>query len=235
MFVALVLVAGVPTWATVLDFNIAGIANTDLMQNSGSASNFYGDQVGSSGVRTDWITDIWGAWKELDSTYAEGDTPNIETLWSGAGTGFWDTGYGDLSGIVYYSDAAGGGAWPVGFQPQAGFGVVIESFDVAYYGSDVHADIMIETYLAGTNTLVSTDTIATGVTISGATATHTNIPVNFTGTDATMEYWIAVMMSDGTASSLGFDNIHFSQVPEPTTMALLALGGLRLIRRRRRA
>jgi hypothetical protein len=114
--------------------------------------------------------------------------------------------------------------------------------------------ILIEFFLADTATPTTVDLGATGVTMEinnpgnfgadptgnqvtiGGTTDATNSDVKFANTTAVDSILIEAW-ADGVAGS-GYKNTRFSLhsldlVPEPTTMALLGLGGLAVLRRRR--
>ena len=196
--------------ATVLDFNISGMDQNGVFDNDHSAYNYYGDQVASAGTRDDWVKRNAAnsfEWVELTSTYAEGDTPNIEVFylsdnWSQYADGAWNT--SDLSNTLYDNHSTSGTGYFVGFQAEPGYPVVIESFDMAYWGSDQAIDDVFIT--DGTTKVWSSGS----VTIEGDT--HTSFTPNFVGTDSSAEYWIGFETPSAAIYNFCADNINFSQV-----------------------
>ena len=202
--------------ATILDFNMAGMGDAWHLYSYQDGENYYGNKVylPPGGTRLDWVNDGSG-WVEVTSTYAEADTPNIQILyWSGGQTEWFSSDiYGDLVNWVY-DDSTGeaGTGYICAFQPEPGYQVVIESFDVAHYESgDETANIQIISYNASDGEIVEWQSGDT--TISGTT--HTTFTPNFTGTDPGSEYWIGFDSGTSGVYYYGFDNIAFSQIPPP--------------------
>ncbi len=222
--IVLTLVLGLvsSSWATVLDFNIDGIPNdTYFMSVADPNLNEYGSYVAAAGTRSDFFPGIGGS---LDSTYSEGDTPNIRAMYFGSAR-YYDLGAGDLVGVQYTHDPS---SWYMGFSPDPGYEVVIESFDLAAW-SGITVDVQIWNYpISGGSYGVLWE--QTGVAVPGGGGGHVTVTPNFTGTDSDQGYYIVLSAGGG---GIGIDNINISQIPEPATIALLGMGALALIRKRR--
>ncbi|MBI1337355.1 MAG: PEP-CTERM sorting domain-containing protein [Phycisphaera sp.] len=80
---------------------------------------------------------------------------------------------------------------------------------------------------------------ATATTGTGAdTSTDGSWPEIYVGWDATAQNTnkiaqIVIAVSDGSASSSGFDDLAFTTIPEPASLALMGFGGLLLLPRRK--
>ncbi len=222
-FIVLTLVLGLvsSSWATVLDFDVNGIANDTAFMNVADPTleNEYGSYVDAAGTRSEYFPAIAGS---LDSTYSEGDTPNIRAMYFGSAK-YYDLGAGDLVGVQYTADPS---SWYMGFSPDPGYEVVIESFDLAAWGA-ITVDVQIWNYpISGGSYGVLWEQTGVAVPDTG----HVTVTPNFTGTDSDQGYYI-VLSAGG--SGIGIDNINISQTPEPATIALLGMGALALIRKRR--
>ena len=197
-----------PVWATILDFNISGMDQNGVIYNDQNpAYNYYGDQVASAGTRLDWVQRNSAnsfAWVKKTSTYAEGDTPNIESYWLSNNMSQWDGGgaFGDLTTATYDNHGTTGDGMLIGFKADAGYSVVIESFDMAHFGSNGTANAFITD---GTTKVWQSGS----TTISGST--HNTFTPNYTGTDSTKVYWIGFETSGTAINYFGADNIAFSQ------------------------
>ena len=143
-------------------------------------------------------------------------------------------------GAVVWLDASSwvGSAATIVFDVSEYTGAVNEDpYFQAYYANDVSAGNLAQFDVheaLGADLLTSTTGIATMGTASAKnliTANGTDLTYSFDTGDAD---WIAlVFYSTGDIAS--FDNISLSVVPEPSSTALLGLGGLALALRRRRS
>lgn len=215
--------------ATILGFGQIGGDNTAIPVNFGS--NAAADNFGL--------------------VVSNGATPNITVTWDidgqdGGGTGNgWDIHTSDHFAELE-NHTVGGGDWDnegpneriaqldfdnhsIGFAADAGFALVLNSFDFANTA---------ETMDSSTWNLTLTDSSSNVVWSQQITLTNPDSDVvtvtpGFTGAlgeDYTLTF---AGVGDPINGRHGIDNLSFNQVPEPGSLALLGLGGLALLRRRR--
>jgi len=241
-------VATTSTWATELDFSFTtnpnpasgytgDAVNNDEIYNVGTGNQYGAFIADGSGYDT-WL------WRASDSSYINplvaghsdggvGYTPNIDiVLESAADALIYDTGFGDLTDVIYMNNGAIGSevyflclnSNDPDFVPQ------FNSVDLAYSGgATTLAAVTVSSWGTGTVVWQATD-------VALPDGGHTTI--DFGGTPVTGTYgaglWLSVTTAAGVESKdIGIDNLVFSQIPEPATMALLGLGGFALLRRRR--
>ena len=200
---------------------IATSANATVLTFEGFASNVdipnsFGDNIAAA---------------ETGISVSNGTTPNIDLTWAGVWRFYndaeWSAGY--LAGYNV------GALHDLQFTPDAGFGVLVDSFvfdDYVNYANPTNKF----------NWFLYEDSDAGALIASGTetTADGDNLTVN---TGMATAYAGTVLLrieehSDNVGGSFdqALDDISFTQqaVPEPSSMALLGLGGLTLILRRRK-
>jgi hypothetical protein len=138
--------------------------------------------------------------------------------WPGGGDG----------GAVYQVDSSGGYIeHTITFAPEAGYGVVLSSLDLNVWsgGGDTNVDWTVTGSSSG---LLGSGTFNTP---DGLVVTH---GIDFAGNGSEI-LTLTLLQTSGEDAYLAMDNLIFSEavIPEPTTLALLGLGGIALFRRKR--
>ena len=183
------------------------------------------------------IPDTFGdniAAAETGISVSNGTTENIDLTWSttGADWQFYNDGEWQAAQLDAFNV---GNTYDLQFTPDAGFGTLVDSFvfdDYAsWQGGNKFNWSLFQDSAAGT-------VIASG---TGETTDGQNLTVN---TGMATAYAGTVLMRiekhpdnvGGGNSGQALDTISFTQqaIPEPSSMALLGLGGLALILRRRK-
>lgn len=155
-------------------------------------------------------------------------TPDITIDWVGQ----WDTYTAwDGRGEVAQSDFNGGPASIV-FNPSSSIAVRLESFDLDEWAGGGRGDISWSVVGATSGTLASGNWSMNNM--GGRSLLSPNV-TGLLGESLTL----SLTLNSGEPSYFALDNLTFDQVPEPSTLALGALGAVALgaaaMRRRRRA
>ena len=156
-------------------------------------------------------------------------TPDIVLEWFGQ----WET-YTDWDGRgnVAQSDFNGGTLMSILFQPTATAGVRLGSFELDEWAGGGQGDI------AWSVTGPQSGTLASGNWTMGNNGGRSLLSPNVSGALGE-NLTLNLQLVSGAPSYFALDNLTFDQVPEPSTLALGALGaaalGAAAMRRRRRA
>ena len=175
----------------------------------------YGDNVNAS---------------SLDYTVSGLGTPDITLDWVGT----WDTYTSwDGRGNVGQSDFNGGPNVSILFTPSAAFAVRLGSFHLDEWAGG--GDASVTWSITGLNS----GSLASGVWTMSNAGGRTLITPGISG-QLGEGLILNLQLNSGSPSYLALDNLTFAQVPEPSTLALGALGaatalGAAAMRRRRRA
>jgi hypothetical protein len=239
--------------STVLTFDsVARAYNGGSATLSSSIPQDYGDRVTASSV-------VGSRGAGAPFTYGgDCDTGNVEVFyghkltgtasdqlttsmhsWSGATNGSWAYA-GDFDGYAasnYFAGAGIPGNWFT-FTADAGYEVTLESFQTAIMddaGVPLPVDAKFEVYVDGVLAWQSNGGAELAMNPGDEPTPgvyHYTWAPNLTGQE--IKLW-ATSTSVNDKYAIAFDNITFSQsaVPEPASMAVLALGALGLLHRRR--
>ena len=200
-----------PALATILTFS-GGMPASD-----NPVPQTYGDNVSGSPDGNGHLYNEGNGWTpNIQAAYAA-TAPSALNYFSG-----WDGG-----DALYMQDASiNGDPWfyQITFTSDPGYGAQINSFDLNDWGTNVHTIdwTIFEDSVGGT----VLDSGATGS--FGGDLTITTAGLSYIGTS------VLEIVHTGERNYLALDNLNFDQVPEPMTLSLLGLGGMTLIRRRRR-
>ncbi|MBI5708379.1 MAG: PEP-CTERM sorting domain-containing protein [Armatimonadetes bacterium] len=220
--IALVCVACLSS-ATVLTFSDLGkpdgSGGSTALVNYDAIDQGYGDNVTGSGgfpsgsylMGNGWTPNVTASYDTVDGTGA-----SVEN-W----VEYWDTGYGDLVDVAYAGIS--GYYARITLTPDSGNTVTINSFDLAGWPtSDLTADAIHILNASGTEVWS-----ASSMNVEG-NAGHTSFSPGISSSGALTIEW-------GTNWNIGIDNVNFDQglVPEPASLAVLGLGTLAMIRRKR--
>jgi hypothetical protein len=195
---------------TVLSFNNAKCTPEPTCRSSLTVDQSYGDGVG--------VDVSYRVFNPLDgTTYRQGLT-------------YWETGYGDLNGVVY-SGASNPYRIEITFKALAGYALSLSSFDLATYQRIT------------ASTPVNIETLSGGSLFSGQQGTNPGGHNHVTVDTAYVTDGIRLMFGPDSFN-VGIDNVAFdvrrvatAAVPEPATWAMMILGffGTGALARRRRA
>jgi hypothetical protein len=156
-------------------------------------------------------------------------TPDITIDWLGQ----WDTYTSwDGRGNVGQTDFNGGNPISIMFTPSSGFGVRLGSFELDEWAGGGSGDITWS--IAGS----ISGPLGTGNWTMSNAGGRSLVSPNISGV-AGESLTLSFNLNTGSGSYFALDNLSFDQVPEPSTLALGALGaaalGATAMRRRRRA
>jgi hypothetical protein len=166
-------------------------------------------------------------------------TPNVTLDWSTGGN--WDQyanwdGRGDSYQLQGPQITTGAFSGRVVFTPDTGFAVTITSFDLDEWagGGATTVDWIVSGSTSGTLASGTWDDFNTANDPGNAGGRSTVTP-NVTGANGEA-LTLSFGQTGGNGEYLALDNLTFDQVavPEPSSMALLGLGGLGVLLRRRR-
>ena len=234
--------------ATTIGFVGAGSNNADIPVNY--ASNVAADGAGwtvsdGTGATPD-IGLFWGAggttaqgwdWE----AHSAGSFQYIEALNAG---GAWDaTNPPSTNAVAQTQGHVDGGALEIQFLPSAGAAVVVNSFDIGLAIDQTAAD---GTYGFHIELLDDSDSSVvwshdTGLWAMGGAGREESVAVGYTGALGQSYTLTFARLADPNDPGNGFvyrgglDNLSFSQIPEPTSLALMALCGLGVAAKRRRS
>lgn len=202
--------------ATVLTFDIDNASDGMVMPQD------YGDNVSAATM---------GSYHYGMGT---GFTPDVAVQYLGSpgspnDLNFWSTGYNDLTNVLEY-EPDGFPEYSVVFSASAGNQVVLESFDMGNFGPEITVPGV--TIRDENGTVVWQ--MANIALPAGSVQSHLHFDLTgVTGQTLTMRVDLAGL--GGNSDNVGLDNISFGQqaVPEPATLAVLALGAAAFARKRR--
>ncbi len=225
-------VTATASWATVLTFHIedgSGFQPSPNTQFFDTTLAAYGDNVSStSNAIGGGFIGFYGI--------GNGFTPNVVVDYTLSPNANHQTAYQDgiWSGGVDYLDAGSQSDWHdyFTFTPDSFFGVRVNSFDLfTYAGAPLENQGVTWTLFGGsTNGTV----LATGSLIvsnnpnQGVQTILTGLSGFYSG-----EVVLDIHNTSGSGTQLGLDNLNFDQVPEPSTVVCVSLGGMVLLWRRR--
>ena len=196
--------------ATILTFDIPGLIDWQEIPGAyGDSVTSIFDGLGYYGQGAGWTPNIAVEYRTFDLSDNSTRTSKLD---------YWSTGFGDLEDIAYSTSQ-----WFMGeisLVPEAGWSVVLDEFDLGGYGDqpDQTVRIVDENYQVLLD-YSPIDIMGGGHNASAPALTHTG----------------TVRIQFGPSWNTGIDNVHFHQVPEPATLALLGIGAVAVVRARRRA
>ena len=161
---------------------------------------------------------------------AEGGTPNVEVAYLADDAEGGILSCNDATWFPSYVANLSGstGNWDFEFTPDAGYSVQIHSFDV------VECDLGGYPIDLSWQIVDSSGTVLNGGAAQGTVTSETAaIDVNMGGYH-TAGQTVTLRITSVESLYNGIDNIKFSQIPEPATMVMVAIGGLGLALGKRR-
>jgi hypothetical protein len=201
---------------------IAGTANATVLTFDGTGTNVniastFGDNIAAA---------------ETGISVSNGTTPSIDLTWAATG-GSWQF-YNDAEWSAAQLDSFDfGDDFDLLLTPDAGFGVIVDSFVFDDYASFAAGNAFDWTLFENSD---AGAVIASG---SEVTANGENLTVN-TGMATAFAGSVLLRIENttvgGANNDQAIDSISFTQqaIPEPSSVALLGLGGLGVLLRRRR-
>lgn len=209
------LISAFPAQATVLTFDVDGIAPGQIINQS------YGDRVtGTSDAVGDY------------GQGAEGTTGNILVDYGTVTPSLWTSGYSDLTN-VFFDNADGQGPLAITLTADVGYQVLLYEFDLGSWSTNSTVPA-IQVLDQDNNVLYEllSETILFNA--------HTNFSFNGPLSGESLRIIIDQANLGGASDNVGIDNVRFGQtsstapIPEPATMTLLGLGATALAIRNRR-
>lgn len=200
--------------ATILTFDLQAAGNTSMPQAYGDNVNAASDATGSYGVG------------------AEGYTPNVTVAYGAPGEGStrWGTGYADLTN-VYENETDGDTTLTLTLTADPGYQVVLYEFDMGAWSASLTFNGFTVTDLDHNIVLASEGSTF----LSNSTHSHFDFGGGSGVSASNMQIVFDLSGLGGNSDNVGVDNIRIGQVvPEPASLALVTVGGLHVIRRRRR-
>ena len=213
-------------------YSLGGLNGQDGWSGPGDATivNTNPSPVGGQSVQDGWIS-----WRALDQTYSTGTIYLTHyEYWNGdnVGSGSVDT----PAASVILADSGSGrraflaGRWSDGYPGIWGASKVFTTFEGAgWYGWDLEIDIDSQLIVSGSITqmdTMQTEVLATNLGFSSDWGGGQPSQLNQVGFAAGAE---------GQADHIAVGYTKVPLIPEPATMALLGIGGLMVLRRRRSA
>lgn len=218
LFCALVACAGF-SHATVLIFDYTDINGTAVVDQA------YGDNVTAATMGTHVYDISNGVTPDVTVSYR--NLTDVEDDFTR-----WVNGYNDLTNVIEF-EPDGALGWQIVFTASNNQLVSLHGFDVGNWGG-------VDDTVTGLSVVDGSNNVLWSVSdffLNNTAGPH--MSVDFGTALTASELRIIVDTSDMGAASdnVGLDNISFTQqpVPEPVTMALLGLGALAALKRRKKA
>ena len=214
LLAAAALIGAFPAQATLLTFDVDGIAPGQIIDQD------YGDRVNGT-------SDVVGDYGQG----AEGTTENIVVDYGTVSPSLWTSGYSDLTN-VFFDNADGQGPLAITLTADAGYQVLLYEFDLGSWSTN--------STVPAIQVLDQDDTVLYSVTSELILFNaRTNFSFNGPLSGQTLRIIIDQANLGGASDNVGIDNVRFGQtsptapIPEPATMTLLGLGAAALAIRNR--